>query len=175
MQIARASAEDAQAVAEIHVESWQAAYAGIVPASYLASLSVDKRKAWWAQCIAAGTPELLVAKDDAGRMRGWINFAASRDDDAPPDQAEIWAVYVAPDSWSTGAGQLLWAHARARLVAQGFASCTLWVFTQNTRAIKFYRAAGFVRDAVPPKTFEIAGQPREEVRYICALVEPEFR
>jgi L-amino acid N-acyltransferase YncA len=76
MQISHASPADAQAVAEIHVKSWQAAYTGIVPASYLAAQSVEKRAAWWAQCIAAGTPELLVAKDEAGRMLGWINFAA---------------------------------------------------------------------------------------------------
>jgi ribosomal protein S18 acetylase RimI-like enzyme len=167
MQITYATPQDAQAVAQIHVKSWQVAYAGIVPAAYLAAQSVEKRAAWWGQCIAAGTPELLVAKDAVGRMLGWINFAASRDEGAPKNQAEIWAVYVDPASWSTGAGRLLWVRARERLIQQGFASCTLWVFAQNARAIRFYTAAGFVLDDVPAKTFEIAGQPLEEVRYVC--------
>lgn len=175
MHISHASPADAQVVAEIHVKSWQVAYAGIVPAPYLAALSVEKRAAWWAQCIAAGTPELLVAKDDAGRVLGWINFAASRDEGAPKNQAEIWAVYVDPSSWSAGAGQSLWARARELLIQQGFASCTLWVFAQNARAIRFYTAAGFVLDEVPAKTFEIAGQPLEEVRYLCQLADTADR
>jgi hypothetical protein len=61
MQIIHASPEDARVVAQIHVDSWREAYKSILPAEYLASLSVQKRQTWWEKCIADGKPELLVA------------------------------------------------------------------------------------------------------------------
>jgi ribosomal protein S18 acetylase RimI-like enzyme len=168
MQVTHALPEDARAVAEIHVNTWRAAYASIVSAEYLASQSVERRQAWWSQCIAAGTPELLVAKDN-GVVCGWLNFSASRDANAQKDEAEIWAVYVAPAFSSTGTGRLLWLRAKELMVAQGFKSCSLWVFPQNTRAIKFYQAAGFVANRSSPKNFELGGQQLQEVRYVCQL------
>ena len=168
MQITHALPEDARAVAEIHVNAWRVAYASIFSAEYLASLSVEKRHAWWSECIAAGTPELLVAKSN-GSVHGWLNFAASRDEGATKYVAEIWAVYVAPTFWSTGTGRSLWLRAKQLMLEQGFTSCSLWVFPQNSRAIKFYEAAGFAADPRPPKTFERDGRQLQEVRYVCQL------
>lgn len=168
MQITHAAPEDARAVAQIHVDSWREAYKAILPAQYLASLSVEKRQTWWDQCIAEGKPELLVAKSN-GVVQGWINFGASRDEDATPTDGEIWAVYVAPASWSAGTGRQLWSSARQRMRSQGFGSCSLWVFAQNARAIRFYEAAGFARDSIPAKSFQLAGRQVEEVRYVCRL------
>lgn len=168
MHIAHALPEDAPAVAEIHVSTWRSAYESILSAEFLASLSVEKRQAWWSKCIAAGTPELLVAKCD-GSIQGWINFAASRNEGAPKTEAEVWAVYVAPAFWSTGTGRQLWLRAKELMLEQGFTSYSLWVFPQNARAIKFYEAVGFVADSCPPKNFELGGQQLQEVRYVCQL------
>ena len=44
MDISRASPEDAYAIAKIHVDSWREAYRTILPAEYLAALSVKKDK-----------------------------------------------------------------------------------------------------------------------------------
>src|SRR2546425_11530804 len=79
MHIAPARLEDARQVAEIHVTTWQSAYQGIVPAEYLASLSVDQREAMWRESIAEGVPELLVAKAEGG-MIGWAAFGPCRDE-----------------------------------------------------------------------------------------------
>lgn len=168
MQIVHAAPEDARAVAEIHVDTWRAAYASILSAEFLAALSVERREALWAQCIAAGRPELLVAKAN-NAVQGWVSFGASRDEGALASEAEVWAIYVAPSQWSTGTGRLLWLAAKQRMLSQGFVSCCLWVFPQNARAIKFYQAAGFVADSTPPKSFELGGQQHQEVRYVCNL------
>ena len=168
MQVTHATLEDARTVAEIHVLSWQSAYKSILPAEYLASLSVERREEWWKKCIVAGTPELLVAKSD-GAVRGWLNFGACRDEDSTPSIAEVWALYVSPESWSTGTGRTLWLRARELMLEQDFKSCRLWVFPQNSRAIKFYQTAGFIRDSSPPKSFELAGRQLQEVRYAYQL------
>jgi ribosomal protein S18 acetylase RimI-like enzyme len=168
MQIEHATLAEARAVAEIHVNTWRVAYASVLPTEYLASLSIDKRELMWRKCIDAGEPELLVAKQE-GIVHGWLSFAACRDAGASKSEAEIWALYVAPGSWSTGTGRLLWLRARELMREKGFATCSLWVFPQNERAIRFYRAAGFVADPSPAKTFELAGQQLQEVRYSSRL------
>ncbi|WP_226829095.1 GNAT family N-acetyltransferase [Acidithiobacillus ferridurans] len=106
MQVVHAVPEDARAVAEIHVDAWRSAYSRILPADYLASLSVEKREAMWKNIVESGQTELLVAKD-GGAILGWVSFGACRDKDAPSSQAELWAIYVAPNSWFKGVGRQL--------------------------------------------------------------------
>jgi ribosomal protein S18 acetylase RimI-like enzyme len=168
LHIEHATIDDARAVAQIHVDAWRAAYASILPAGFLASLSVDEREGMWRAIIAAGEPELVVARDGAV-VRGWINFGTCRDAGAGATDGEIWALYVAPDTWSTGAGFALWKQGKQRLVARGCTTCSLWVFPQNERALRFYRNAGFTPDPLPPKSFELGGATLQEVRYGCTL------
>src|SRR5712691_2679399 len=75
MQITPATLEDARQVAEIHVTTWQSAYQGILPAEYLASLSVEKHEAMWRESTVKGVPELFVAKVEGG-MVGWVAFGS---------------------------------------------------------------------------------------------------
>ena len=51
MEVLAATSEDCRAVAEVHVESWQHAYRGILPEQYLASLSVAEREAMWRRMV----------------------------------------------------------------------------------------------------------------------------
>jgi ribosomal protein S18 acetylase RimI-like enzyme len=168
MQVVHATLEDARSVAEIHVNTWRSAYASILPTEYLASLSVDRREKLWSECITAGMPELLVAKTNKLAL-GWLSFGPCRDQAAPASEAEVWALYASPSSWSTGVGRMLWLRARELMLAQGFRSCSLWVFPQNDRAITFYRAAGFVPDGTEPKTFELGGTQLQELRFVAQL------
>jgi len=50
--IRQATVEDAAIISFIGVTSWQAAYRGIVPDSYLDSLSVEQRKKHLAKSLA---------------------------------------------------------------------------------------------------------------------------
>lgn len=168
MHIATATLDDARAVAQIHVASWRAAYRDILPANLLDSLSVEQRETMWRDCIISGTPELLVAKAQ-GDIVGWVAFGSSRDEGAPSDGAELWAMYVAPASWATGVGRALWLRAGQRMLEQRFTTVSLWVLAENTRATKFYRAAGFSLDASSVKEIERGGRLVQEVRYARAL------
>ncbi|UEQ05376.1 GNAT family N-acetyltransferase [Halomonas profundus] len=169
MDVVHVNPEDARTVAEIHIEAWRAAYRSIVPADYLDSLSIERRAAMWDECIAAGDPELLVAKK-AGVVQGWLSFGQCRDIGSHKSEAEVWAIYVSPTAWSTGVGRVLWLRAKELMLEQGFKSCTLWVFPQNERAIKFYRSVGFAHDGAAPKNFELGGVQLEEVRFVTQLL-----
>jgi ribosomal protein S18 acetylase RimI-like enzyme len=155
--------DDAQAVAQVHVDAWRAAYAGILSDEYLAGLSVAQRAAMWRDAIARRQPELLVARRDGG-IDGWISIGPSRDEGAAADVGEVWALYVAPACWRSGAGRLLWQRARERLIERGFARAMLWVFAANPRAIGFYESAGFAVEPASARHFTLGGREVEELR-----------
>ncbi len=165
MLIAAASPQDLGAVAQLHVASWQAAYADILPAGFLAQLSVERREASWRQVLADGASELLVATEGPV-VAGFVSLGPSRDADAPPGRGEVWALYVTPGLWATGVGRALWIAARERLVTLGFGSVSLWVLVGNERATRFYRSVGFEVEAGSEKEFELGGAQVREVRMV---------
>jgi ribosomal protein S18 acetylase RimI-like enzyme len=165
MRIRAASAEDCRAIAEVHVEAWQHAYRGMLPEQYLSSLSVAERESMWRRMVDEQPAHLLLACT-ASQVLGFVAFGASRDEDAQKDQAEIWAIYVKAEYWSTGAGRLLWLEALQRIVTAGYKTISLWVLAGNERAIRFYGRAGFVADPQARKAFALGGVTLEELRYV---------
>lgn len=136
-----ARVEHADAIARIHVAAWQAAYAGLLPADWLATLDVAERAHMWRNCINRGTPALHIAlSGDA--ITGWICHGAARDS-SHPQHAELRALYIDPDHWGRSIGQALWQHARHQLASAGYTRCHAWVLAGNVRAERFYQAAGF--------------------------------
>jgi ribosomal protein S18 acetylase RimI-like enzyme len=165
MRLESATAEDCRAIAEVHVESWQHAYKGILPGAYLASLSVTEREAMWRLMVEREPSHLVVARH-VNQIVGFVAFGASRDEGAPAERAEIWAIYVKPASWSTGAGRLLWLEALQRILADGYKTISLWVIAGNERAARFYERAGFALEPESRKSFELGGITLEEMRFV---------
>jgi ribosomal protein S18 acetylase RimI-like enzyme len=158
-----ATLADARAIAEVHVVAWRAAYAGLVSEAYLDALSVDERAATWAETIASGTPEVLVARA-GGAVVGFVAFGPCRDAGAPPTRGEIWAFYVLPSRWGGGLGRAMWHAARERLAAQGRRGVSLWVLAGNARGLAFYTSVGFALDPASRQTFRLGDREIEEVR-----------
>lgn len=159
-----ATAGDLDAVAEVRVRSWQAAYRGIVPQAYLDAMSpaaeADRRRGRFP------TPGQHVA-ETGGRVVGWAVIGPYRDEhgDAPaPGCGEIGALYVLPQWWGRGVGRELMAYVLGDLRRQGLAPVLLWVLTANDRARRFYERAGFRCDGAS-HDFELAGATLPEVRY----------
>lgn len=168
MQIQRATADDCRAIAEVHVASWQAAYAQFLPADFLASLSVEERESMWQRAVAGGVTRLLCAKDTE-RVVGFAAFGKSRDEDAPAKRAEMYAIYVLPALWSRGVGSALWRAALELIRAEGYTSTSLWVMAGNDRAMRFYSAVGFSPEAGSAKQFELGGATVREIRYVRGM------
>ncbi|MDR6857808.1 GNAT family N-acetyltransferase [Variovorax guangxiensis] len=156
---------DARAIAEVHVQSWQCAYRDLLPHAFLDALSVEKRQAMWAESLAKGAPSLLVAEVD-DRIVGFSAFGICRDSGAASCNHELWAIYLAPSHWSTGAGRQLWLTSRAAMAARGAARISLWVLAGNERAIRFYSAAGFQPETASTRTFAMGGAQVQEIRYV---------
>ncbi|MEV8613745.1 GNAT family N-acetyltransferase [Amycolatopsis sp. NPDC051373] len=158
---------DAAGIARVHVGSWRAAYAGLLPADFLAGLSASRREAFWAESLAAPAPRhtVLVAETPDGTIAGFAASTPSRDEDATPDTGELASIYLLPEFWSQGFGRAL--HARAlTALATDFATATLWVLAGNTRARTFYERTGWTLDG-RTKVESVANGTvtLEEVRY----------
>jgi len=167
MEVRVALAADCRAIAEAHVASWQAAYAGLLPADYLASLSIQDREQMWSEALSRRRCEVFVACSNS-EVVGFVALARSRDVNAPPGRGELWALYVHPRRWNTGAGRGLWSKAREVLSTYGFSSVSVWVLEKNERALSFYTSAGFRREPGAEKHSELGGVMLTEVRMVHA-------
>jgi ribosomal protein S18 acetylase RimI-like enzyme len=165
MQITAADREDCRALAVIHVESWQAAYASLLPAGYLASLSVADREESWTSILEVSASRTFIAKRD-GRAVGFVTFGRCRDEGAGAQSGEVWALYVAPQAWASGVGWALWEAARVLMLHQGFTQVSLWVLSGNARGLRFYQSIGFRREPHPARFFERGGVKHAEVRLL---------
>jgi ribosomal protein S18 acetylase RimI-like enzyme len=150
------------------VETWRAAYRGLMSDAVLASLSVSDRQKFWEQRLRLQQANVLVAVD-GDDLIGWLVYGASRDPDASPTVVEVYGLYVAPFAWRRGAGRMLWREAKNR-ISQGDAEvATLWVLEGNERARRFYEAIGFELDAGRSKQFTRQDTVLPEVRYRARL------
>ena len=52
VQVREARRDDAQGIAQVHVASWRSTYHGIMPAEFLAGLSVERRTQYWMETLA---------------------------------------------------------------------------------------------------------------------------
>jgi len=158
-----AGTEDAEAIANIHVDSWRVAYRGLVDQAYLDGLDPAERMPRWREGLAQyvwpvrGT--LVAEKDEV--VIGFANLSTS-------DPAELHAIYVRPDAWGTGAGRALMAEAVRRLTEEGCREVVLWVLSTNEQARRFYEKAGWHADGGEAE-HDVGGAPHTIVRYRRSL------
>lgn len=143
VHIRHAISSDARAIAKIHVCSWQVIYRGHIPDNILDNLSVDEREKLWKTLLEQNTAILVLEENN--NLVGFISYCPSRDQGVNPvNVAEISAIYLNPDSWKKGFGQMLCNAAINELIKLGYTEVTLWVLDQNQQAIKFYEKMCFI-------------------------------
>jgi len=147
--VRRAVPEDADAIAALHIRSWQVAYRGQLPDQYLDKLGeqLTQRSEFWRAHIS--TPptsknEIWVVGTEP-RVDAFAAIGPARDAD-PNVAGELYAIYVTPDRWGQGLGRTLFTHATGRLKSFGYSTAILWVLASNARARRFYEIAGWSLD-----------------------------
>lgn len=170
MLLRSAAPEDAIAVAQVHVRSWQAAYDGLLPASYLDRLRPQERaKRYDFATSDPGKPSTIVAVE-GHLIVGFVTVAPARDSDAQ-GSGELCALYVDPQWWGRRLGCALIERGRSRLRELGFRDAILWLMVGNTRAERFYGRDGWHHEAVR-RTAVVWDVAVEEIRYRRQLVGP---
>ena len=165
-----ATADDAAAIATVRTRGWQSGYAGIMPAAVLDALRPEVSPSL-AHRLTNPRPDspCLVAERD-GAVVGFVTAGPYRIEQHPdvldPSLGgEIYAIYVDPDHWRSGAGAALLPAAVDRLHAAGLAPVRLWVLTDNARARRFYESYGFAPDGAHEPFTVSDGTRVDELRY----------
>lgn len=128
---------DAAALAALHLDVWEEAYADLMPRSVLDARRAgpaEEREAIWRTRIAQ-TPTWVAG--DADGLVGFLSAGPGRDGSGT---LEVMALYVRARVYGTGVGHTLLRH------GIGDQSAYLWVLGGNARAIAFYERQGFRLD-----------------------------
>lgn len=167
--IRRAKTQDARAIAEVHVKSWQAAYRDLLPEDFLQSLSVDRREVQWKAGIE--NPEQVVLVYELKEsIVAFCSFAPTRDDDLEQTKvAELSTIYALESCWGQGVGKGLWEEATKQMRERGFDEVMLWVLRGNKRALKFYKRRGLRFEGKTKTETRQNGLELHELRYHMKL------
>lgn len=176
--------DDAEALAAAHIEGWRVGYRGLMPDEFLdapefAAQRLDRWRMWTWRDWAPGS-ELFVGVDN-GRAVGFGHVGAARTqpqcDQASPSgtafsttTGEVYAFYVHPDAWGSGAAAAIMQRCRQFLQEHGFVDAVLWVLRDNPRARAFYEKTGWTgtgrsTDFAGPSTAAALPSPITEVEY----------
>jgi ribosomal protein S18 acetylase RimI-like enzyme len=185
MHIRRAVDADAAAIAVVHVRSWQGAFPGLIPQSYLDALRPEDRLEMWHEALAAtawpsmgtfvavsdgnGEPVRADQPDPRGAedapIVGFVCLGPSRDAEADPRTVgEIYTIYLDPAAWGSGVGVLLHDAALAEMRLGSYRRATLWTLGTNERARHFYERHGWHADG-GAKTHDWGAFVATDVRY----------
>jgi GNAT superfamily N-acetyltransferase len=169
LRIREAEPKDAEAIAEVHVRAWQAAYRGQLTDDYLDGLTVEDRVDQHRRTLAEPRAEwrTWIGEED-GHVLAFAVTGPSEDADAEPTTAELYAVYLVPERVGTGIGRQMLQHLTQDLRARGFLAATLWVLETNERARRFYEIAGWKPDGAETSE-RVDCEMRPTVRYRVEL------
>ena len=161
--------DDADAVADAHVTSWQVGYRGVVPDEVLddPGFRRGRLEGWrtgrW-RTWAPGSAVLVVEAD--GEVIGFGHVGRERVDDgaAAGERGEVYAFYLHPRAWGGGGAGALMRASEHELRTRGFADAVLWVLRDNPRGRGFYDKAGWASTG-RAGAFEVGGVTLADVQY----------
>jgi len=139
IEIRRAKATDASAVADTHDEAWRATYRGIIPGPELEKLVTRRGEAWWDGAIRKGSRVSVLVFGDS--VAGYANYGRNRARSLSYD-SEIYELYLRPEYQGLGFGRRLFTSARRDLAQSGLKSLVVWALSDNDPAVEFYKALG---------------------------------
>lgn len=172
VEIRQGTPRDDLGVAEVHVAGWRWAYRGVMPDHVLGTLSVERRAARRRGFIEETGAHTWVAERD-GRVLGFVMTGPPIDQDGnllatDGSTEELYAIYLDPPEIGTGLGRRLLARATEDLREREVRTAVLWVLEANTRARRFYEAAGWRPDGLV-REYHTGEQGLPELRYAIAL------
>ena len=104
----------------------------------------------------------------ADQVAGFACVGVWRNDSENTELGELWAMYVDPDHWGTGAGHTLMKATFDHFANQQVRTGYLWVLEANPRARRFYERQGWQADDVTDED-HIGGAHIVERRYSISL------
>jgi len=161
-RITPAGHEDAAAIARVHVDGWRTAYRGLLPSTFLDSLSYAQREDLWRGVLADPVGRhIFVAREMDGPVVGF-GTGGRPQVRSPGYLGELQALYVLDGHQRRGVGTGLFTAVATAFVEEGIDSMLTWVFAENP-AVRFCDHLGGHR--FDERSIEIAGQAIDEVAF----------
>lgn len=120
----RANAEDAPAIAKVHVESWHKSFAGIVPQKFLDDLTIEKREPAFRERFNDTNYKMFVAETANDGIVGFADFGEAREKDFG-FESELYAIYLLREFQGRKIGETLFKLCRKEMIADGVNSMYL--------------------------------------------------
>lgn len=136
--IRRATKADANGMARVHVESWEAAYTGLIPDAARRQFDLPRRAIQWQRLLDGGAQAWVATEDELV-----IGFVEARGPEIP-------VLYLHPGWWRLGIGRSLLITALRAIRMAGHDRAWLWVLQDNEPAKAFYARLGGVPGEVRP-------------------------
>lgn len=140
------SLDDAERIASLHVDTWQEAYADLLPADFFTEDHLEGRRKMWRGILSDPKEEwtIRIAEDPMGVAVGFAMSGPAFDSERGPlpRERQLYMIYVSAVSYGSGVGQQLLD------AVLGEDPAILWVAKENPRAISFYARNGFTLDGV---------------------------
>ena len=139
--IRKASMDDVNDIARIHVNSWQEAYKGLMPQRFIESYTFDKRHKLWTNIIERELAAVFVAVSH-DECLGFlcVGQLKSMED---TQTYELSSIYINSSYIGVGIGQSLYKECEKYLLVRGAEQVTVWALDSNKRALNFYAKLGF--------------------------------
>ena len=144
------------------VEIYNAAIPARMATADLEAVSIDSRRAWFAEHLPASRPLWILEEDGAleGQIKAWLSFQSFYGRPAYHATAEL-SVYVAPDAQRRGYARLLVAEAIRRAPEFGLKTLLGFIFAHNEPSLALFRSFGFETWAHLPRVAELDGIERD--------------
>lgn len=139
IDIRKAEPRDAAAIADVHHQAWQGAYAGIIPHRALAVMINRRGPQWWSNAIRRAVTVLVI--EIGGQIAGYTTVGRNRARELP-QEGEIYELYLRPEYQGVGLGSRLFSAARQKLEDHGLSGMVVWALEENANALSFYAGAG---------------------------------
>ena len=142
VKIRRVRIGDEAALAYIQTESWKAAFKDILdPETLTRCTDIHKAEAMYKGLLEQNKGNgYLLTLDDRPHCFAW--WDAPRDADML-GRAELIAIHSLSSAWGRGYGSMMMDQVLSDIKADAYPEVVLWVFSENTRARRFYEAKGF--------------------------------
>lgn len=148
MRVERLAADDAAATVPDLADVLLDAVTDGVSADFLAGLTADEARAWWAAALADPDRTTFVTRDDAGRVRGVVQLRVAHEPTGR-HRADVTKLLVHTGFRGRGASSALMAALEAEALDQG--RWLLQLDTQTgTLAERLYEHWGWRRIGVLP-------------------------
>lgn len=158
-----ATEADAAAIAQLHTESWQNSYRGMMDDHFLDHEAYDNRlDAWRERLHTPPLLQLVLLAEEQGQLSG---FACVLPSDSPHGLL-LDNLHIRSDKQGVGLGRQLMKRAAAWIQEETpFDKMHLWVFANNVGAIRFYQRLGG-REAGEKLETNFGVQPVRSLLYV---------